>query len=105
MDEVLLAHTLLRMLRNFISEGCQLLIFDELELHLLVREKLTQGTVVEKVNQEEASFVHFDVITVNLDLFTNFVDHFLVAVLAWSHPDLILAVLVTFKDVDHFERH
>lgn len=105
MDEVLLAHALFCVLRNFIGKGRQLLVFDKLELHLLVSEQLAQGTVVEKVNKEEASFVHLDVVAVDLHFLANLIDDLLVAVLARSHPDLILAILVSFEDVNHLERH
>ena len=50
MYEVVLADTFFSMLRDFISERCQLLIFDKLELHLFISEELAHGRVIKQID-------------------------------------------------------
>ena len=105
MHEVMLAHPVFCMLRDLIGERCQLLIFRKLELHLLICEKLTECAVFEKVDKEEASLMHLDVVSVYLYLVFDLVDDFLIAVFARAHSHFVLAILVAFKDVDYFQSH
>ena len=82
-----------------------MLVLAKLELHLLIREKLAKGTVVEEVDEEEAAFVHLNIVAINLDFLADLIDDFLVAVLSRAHSDFVFAILVTFENINDPECH
>ena len=82
-----------------------MLVLAKLELHLLIREKLAKGTVVEEIDEKEAAFVHLHVVAIDLDFLADLIDDLLVAVLSRAHPDFVFAILVTFKDINDPECH
>ena len=49
--------------------------------------------------------MHFDVVSVDLHFFSDLVDHLLIAVFTRAHPNLILAVLISLKDVNDLQSH
>lgn len=90
---------------NFIGISCENLLIMKLELHGFIGKHLPKLIALEQINQHEGSLAQFDLDPIHLNLFLDLPNDLWKRILAWTHRNLILLVMIIVRDIHHFYLH